>query len=292
MSYWRADDSFSDHPKLLKLKRNDRWTIVEMFCYCARHRKGHIPANYHQVNRYFTKTFAQNCVDAGILEPAADGWNVHGWGDYNYTDPTNTIRQQRYRNKHRNVTRNAQSNADTVTDDTVTDITHTRARAHKNQHHTPDDDETSSSTRNAETRPTDDLDQALAAIGVNAPTRQRALTENPDRVRACLAAATRNGRNPAALFAALLTSGEWPIMSPGGDPLSGHAGMTDVNDAVERFLAGVGWDDSYDEEAMREEFRRIEGARLTTGRLELDRMMARWRELRARRYPEDAGVTA
>ncbi len=265
------NDSFSDDPRMLKLRRNERWIIIEMLCYCARHHRKHLPGNYQQVNKHFTKTVAEKCVQAHILEPAEDGWNLYFQTERTYSDPTNALRQQRYRNKHRN----GNSNAVTVTDSNALPVTLPPTRAR--------DDVLQTNTTTTNTP----LDQQLAAIGVNQHTRQRALTENPARVQACLDAARRNGRNPAALFASLLTSGEWPLESAQGEATA----MIDVNEAVERWLSGVGWDDTFDEDAIREQIDRMARSGRYSGEPDRERLVGLWRNLKPHQAKRFAQAT-
>lgn len=62
--------------------------------------------------------------------------------------------------------------------------------------------------------------------------------------------------------------------------------MVDVMEAVRLFVAGAGWDETYAEQAMREEFERIVKSSKTTGTLDMDAALELWRTERARRYPE------
>jgi hypothetical protein len=64
--------------------------------------------------------------------------------------------------------------------------------------------------------------------------------------------------------------------------------MIDVMDAVRRFVAGRGWDDATDEDAMRDDFERIAKSAMTSGTLDIDTALELWRTERARRYPEPA----
>ena len=272
MVWLRVDDRFTEHRKLLQLPRQHRWTWMELLCYAARQNQdGHIPTRIQDAINHATPSFLQACEQTQLLDPVENGWRIHDWLKYNPRDPTNALRQQRHRNR-----RNAPVTPETVTPN----VTHVTPPATRVPDPNPKDNEDKSSSSSTHD---DELDKQLQTLGVSARCRQQALHENPQRVQACLDAARRNGRNPAAYFAELLTSGEWPLESVRDERV---AAVIDVNDAAERFLAGVGWDESFDAEAVREELRRIEGSTRTAGRLDLDRMMARWRELRSERFPE------
>jgi len=124
MPWLRIDDGFTEHRKLLMLKRHDRWTWMEIMTYCARQNDGgHVPAGISDILRYVTPQFLKKCVDAGLLDEDGTGYSVHDWLDYNPRDPTNATRQQRYRSRNRNgeVT-------ETVTDENVTNVTPPCAR--------------------------------------------------------------------------------------------------------------------------------------------------------------------
>jgi hypothetical protein len=88
VSWLRVDDSFAEHPKILKLARTDRWTWVEILCYCARQNtKGYVPPNIGELLRYATPAFIRKALAAGLLEEDQQGPKVHDWGDYNGRDP-------------------------------------------------------------------------------------------------------------------------------------------------------------------------------------------------------------
>ena len=63
--------------------------------------------------------------------------------------------------------------------------------------------------------------------------------------------------------------------------------MIDAVSACQHFIEGHGWDDSFDEQAITEEFGRIERAARTTGTLEaeeLNGLLEQWRATRQDRY--------
>ena len=124
MAWLRIDDGFPEHRKVLALKRSQRWTWMELLAYSARQNNGgFVPKSISDVLRHVTPTFLKNAENAGLLDPVENGYKVHDWDVYNPKDPTNAVRQQRYRNARRNgeVTEN-------VTDENVTNVT-PRARA-------------------------------------------------------------------------------------------------------------------------------------------------------------------
>ena len=127
MTWLRIDDGFTEHRKVLKLRRSERWTWLEILTYCARQNNGgRIPKAISDVLRHVTNDFLERCVKAGLLDHHEDGYQVHDWLEYNPRDPTGALRQQRYRN----ATRNGQVTGN-VTDENVTNVTpraRTRAR--------------------------------------------------------------------------------------------------------------------------------------------------------------------
>lgn len=128
MAWLRIDDGFPEHRKIIALKRTERWTWMELMCYCARQNDmGHVPEGVGDIVRGATPAFIRKCVEIELLDRDEDGLRVHDWHDYNPKDPTGPTRQMRYRNKKRNdeVTDNV---TDSVTVAAVTDVT-PRARA-------------------------------------------------------------------------------------------------------------------------------------------------------------------
>jgi hypothetical protein len=64
--------------------------------------------------------------------------------------------------------------------------------------------------------------------------------------------------------------------------------LIDVAEACGRFIQGQAWDETFDEEAMLEEFQRIERGRRTQGTLgpEVQDLIEEWKNVRAKRYGE------
>jgi hypothetical protein len=99
MAWLRIDDGFTEHRKLLGLKRSDRWTWVELLTYCARQQNGGtVPENVCDVLRFVTPAFINQCVGLGLIDVEDDGTMVvHNWPKYNPRDPTKADRQARWR---------------------------------------------------------------------------------------------------------------------------------------------------------------------------------------------------
>lgn len=310
MPWLRVDDGFANHPKILALGNDQaRWTWLCILLYAARYSTPRLPANLGDSIPQATPAYLKQAVENQLLDIDDDGrYTIHDWDYYNPGDPTNAARQARYRHRKRtSVTANVTANVtpqtvtppvtpvtQTTVTQTVTPVTPPAPAAARVP--SPNNNETnvsSSSNRNAENDDDDELDHHLAAAGIGPTDRQLARRENPARVRACLDAAQANGRNPAAYFHQLLTSGEWPLHSPGDGARSGHAGtVIDANDAAGRWLDGVGWDESFDEGLVEDEFDRIESSPRTSGTVDRPAMLDRWRQLRAERFPQDTGVPA
>ena len=119
MAWLRVDDGFTEHRKVVSLRRADRWTWLELLTYCARQGNGgHVPEGITDVLRWVTPKFLAQCADLGLLDVDGDGYHVHDWTIYNPKDPTGAVRQSR----HRNAKRNAEV-TDDVTDCSVTEVT-------------------------------------------------------------------------------------------------------------------------------------------------------------------------
>ncbi len=84
MPWLRIDDGFPEHRKLLALKRSERWTWVEVMCYCARQNNcGTVPARVGDVVRGATPRFVQMCIDVGLIDETDEGLKIHDWLIYN-----------------------------------------------------------------------------------------------------------------------------------------------------------------------------------------------------------------
>ena len=109
MAWLRLDDRFTKHPKVLKLKRVDRWTWLEILEYCAAYRTGgHVPDAIADVLPHATPALIKQCIAAGLLDAEEHGWNVHDWDVYNPKDPAHAERQRRYRQRQRDGNRRLQ----------------------------------------------------------------------------------------------------------------------------------------------------------------------------------------
>lgn len=84
MVWVRLDDGFALHPKLLQLTRVERWTWVEILCYCARYETGGVVPN--TVSRAVPAAIPKllhRLVQVGLLEAVEDEFHVHDWAIYN-----------------------------------------------------------------------------------------------------------------------------------------------------------------------------------------------------------------
>ena len=93
MAWLRIDDRFTEHRKVIALRRGDRWTWLEVLGYCARHGSGFVPANVADVLRYVTPTLVARLVEVGLLDVRADGaYEVHDWAIYNAATVEDRVR--------------------------------------------------------------------------------------------------------------------------------------------------------------------------------------------------------
>lgn len=94
MSWLRLDDGFAQHPKIVQLSARDRWTWLELLCYCARYRTdGQIPDAIAEVVRGATPAFIARALELRLLDsvpvpepvPGTSGkaLRVHDWDEYN-----------------------------------------------------------------------------------------------------------------------------------------------------------------------------------------------------------------
>jgi hypothetical protein len=88
MSWLRIDDKFSRHPKVLKLSRSQRWTWLEVLCYCAEYQTGgKVPESVKKGVPTATVSVLNRFVSVGLLDIDEDAvLHVHDWKDYNGAD--------------------------------------------------------------------------------------------------------------------------------------------------------------------------------------------------------------
>ena len=102
MTWLRVDDGFTEHGKIVSLKRADRWTWLELLCYCSRQGNGgQFSDGICDVLKWVSPAFLRRCVEArrlgdevGLLEvvtgsdgtdwePVGNHYQVHDWAVYN-----------------------------------------------------------------------------------------------------------------------------------------------------------------------------------------------------------------
>jgi hypothetical protein len=93
MAWLRIDDGFAQHPKIVALTPKDRWTWVEILCYCARYQtQGEIPDGIHKVVKGATEAFIERACDVGLIDFSHQNESesdqktvrsVHDWVLYN-----------------------------------------------------------------------------------------------------------------------------------------------------------------------------------------------------------------
>lgn len=91
MPFVALEGKFPQHPKLLDFSRADRFTWVEILCYCAEYRtEGRIPKGIQDVIRQAKPEMLHRFADAGLLD-ISSGMNgsaqfaVHDWDEFNGT---------------------------------------------------------------------------------------------------------------------------------------------------------------------------------------------------------------
>jgi hypothetical protein len=84
MTWLRIDDKFTRHPKVTRLARSDRWTWLEVLCYCAEyHTGGYIQSSISEVVPKASQAFLNRCIDLHLLDVSGDDYRVHDWLIYN-----------------------------------------------------------------------------------------------------------------------------------------------------------------------------------------------------------------
>jgi hypothetical protein len=106
MSWLKLDDRFAQHPKLTQLSRSDRWTWVEILCYCARYETdGFVPETLKEAVPKASADYLNRAYELGLLDLTSDGeeslFRIHDWTVYNPRDPLKSERQARWRRRKR-----------------------------------------------------------------------------------------------------------------------------------------------------------------------------------------------
>ena len=106
MPWLRVDDGFTENHKIAALTDREFRVWARVLCYAARNheRKGHLAAGTLSEIVSITTRIVNKFVSLGLLDPDSErgGYTVHDWAVYNPRDPTNSARQQRWREAHRN----------------------------------------------------------------------------------------------------------------------------------------------------------------------------------------------
>jgi hypothetical protein len=110
VAWLRLDDGFAQHPKLAGWTSAQKWALVELFLYCAKHKtEGYVPSDLALLPRSVTAKVLVLGEQSGILDRHEDGsLEVHDWATYNPSDVTAADRMKRMR--ERNASRNSERN--------------------------------------------------------------------------------------------------------------------------------------------------------------------------------------
>jgi len=246
LAWLRLDDRFTKHPKVLQLKRADRWAWLEILEYCAAYQTGgHIPNAIQDVVPHATPALVEKCVQAGLLDRfptgspgSQNGYQVHDWLDYNPPRIDETHLEQRVADAladypdasandvHRMVGGRKQAVLDLVRrfrngshpvperfpppvpGTSPEPVTRAAARARP----VPNPITTTSSSVVVAREDDEQLNQTLNGIHLTGPARTAALelqATNPERLQACVTASLTATR-PAAYLAELIRNGSHP----------------------------------------------------------------------------------
>lgn len=86
MSWLRIDDGFSRHPKVTALTHRERWTWLDVLCYCASYQTGgYLPEGIGGIVPGATTKFLGRCGELGLVNVVGDRLRVHDWHVYNGT---------------------------------------------------------------------------------------------------------------------------------------------------------------------------------------------------------------
>ena len=117
MTWFRLDDSFHSHPKVLRAGNE----AVGLYVRCGTYASDHTTDGFVErsiVLLYGTEALAARLVDAGLWHRTRGGWNIHDYLDYNPSREAvekerkdKAERQKRWREKQSRRVTGASSNA-------------------------------------------------------------------------------------------------------------------------------------------------------------------------------------
>ncbi len=213
MTWLRIDDGFARHPKVVQLARSERWTWLEILCYCAHYKtNGHVLANVREVVPSAKTTLVEKLVSVRLLDKTEDGWKVHDWDDYNPSDPTAADRAKRYRDRNANRDATVTTN---VTNGVTETVTRTAPRARASAPVPVPSPEVSSPSSVANGADDDEsIKRELIRLATGDDQERRWLNlyrQEPGRVHACLLSAKKNATsNVGGYLDRILSNGSMP----------------------------------------------------------------------------------
>lgn len=290
MSWLRLDDGFAQHPKVADLTDREFRAWVKLLLYCARYRTEGDVTEAALRELGVGKAARDTFVSVGLLDVEETEWHVHDWSSYNPSDPTNADRQARFRAKRRQK-RNGGSNGERNAESNGPDrYGNGPSRVGAPARPVPSSPSVTGSSSTTTEDPVPAAAPELEALGWRDWQIERAALD-PDRAQAWVEAAkTRANGNPGGYAWSGFDSGDWPKDWSSDDPQG-----IDVVAACQKFIAGLGWDETVDQWAMMIEFERIERSPRTTGRLtegDYDGLVEQWKAERQDRYGIPANLTA
>lgn len=121
MSWLRIDDGFSRHPKVTALTHRERWSWMDLLCYCARYQTaGYLPENIREHVAGATDKFLIKCGTLGLLDVVSGDLRVHDWESYAPKDPTGADRQAAWRRSKGKRNGSVTANVTPLVTDSVT----------------------------------------------------------------------------------------------------------------------------------------------------------------------------
>lgn len=300
----KLDVDFPTHPKILAIGPIAGWAFLAALCYSRRYlTDGHI--SYEALHAAYsliehrcgeeigsTQALASLLEEVGLLEAKNDGWVIHDYAAHQQT--------KQMLNEKREALSRIRSEAGRKGG-----LAKAQANAKQNLAPSREVEQEQDLKSSSSTSPQDpdipwpnlpsaaadfetDLTRTLTQLHWR-PHQIGKARQDPERAEAWVKAATeRAADNPGGYAWAGFNSGEWPTTPNGRTPRRDEAPtMIDAVSACQHFIEGHGWDDSFDEQAITEEFGRIERAARTTGTLEageLNGLLEQWRATRQDRY--------
>lgn len=93
MVWLKVDDAMPDHPKIVGLPAATKWALLELWCYCARHKtNGKVPNGI--MRKIATNRVRIQLESAQLIHRNGNGFVIHDWLDHNLSAEDHETRRK------------------------------------------------------------------------------------------------------------------------------------------------------------------------------------------------------